>query len=61
MDTPQLPTHLRIWLYDDGPPPMDPVPNSLCIIARGLREPLTDANGQVTCRECLAIMERYLL
>lgn len=61
MTAPFIPTHLRIWLYDYGPPPMQPVPRSLCKIGRGLRDPLTDDNAQVTCRECLGVIRELLL
>jgi hypothetical protein len=53
--------HLKIWVYDNGPPPTEPLPVSLCVIHRSLSEPLTDENALVTCEACQGVMQRLLL
>jgi hypothetical protein len=61
METNTLRVHLKIWVYDAGPPPAEPLPVSLCVTHRSLSEPLTDENALVSCVECQGIMRRLLL
>jgi hypothetical protein len=54
-------THLRIHLYDAGPPPAEPLENTLCPQFRSQGEPLTDDKALVTCPWCQGLIDRLLL
>lgn len=53
--------HLAVYVYDVHPAVSPPRPISLCRPGRTPSAQLTDDDAQVTCNECLGIMERLQL
>lgn len=63
MNTLPAAVHLAIyvWWPWETPSTAEAHPASLCPVGRGALAQLTDHNGEVTCPECLVIMDRFLL